>query len=267
MALVEQYSDSGLCVITLNNSEAGNVLNIQSMEEFHKALRASLKDGKARVILLRSNGDNFCLGMDLKMLQETEGRNSLAKKAVALYTRLLSLIYKSPKPVISLIQGNVKAGGMGLACTCDIVIASDNSTFEFSEIFFGLIPANVMPFLYSLRIQPQKLRYLVLTGKKLSAAEAKGLDLVDEVFSGPEMEKGIKSIIKNLLRASPEALAEAKLFTRKLSGKSMEKSISMARKKLLGLIRDPDVMNAIKSFNSGEFPSWFEKFRPEKPLV
>lgn len=267
MPLVEYYRDSRLGVITLNNSEGGNVLNIESMEQLLSAVRSCLKDGEVRVIVLRSNADNFCLGMDLKMLQQLGGRKKAAKKAIALYTGLLTLIYKGPKPVISLINGNVKAGGMGLACACDIVIASENSSFEFSEIFFGLIPANVMPFLYSVRISPQKLKYLVLTGKRLSAAEARDLDLADEVFPLEEMEKGVKSVIKNLLRASPEAMAETKRFTRLLSRRSMRRSIGMARKKLLALIRDPEVMNAISSFDSGAFPSWFEKYRPEKPLI
>ena len=267
MGLIEQYNDSHTAVITLNNSEKGNILNIESLETLQKALTSSSTDKDVRVIILRSNGTNFCVGMDLQMLKTAKNDNPLAEKAVSSYVKLLSHIYTNPKPVICLINGDVKAGGIGLVGACDIVVASKKSSFELSEVLFGLIPANVLPFIYSLRLSPQKARYLILTAKKLSAQEAEKLNLVDEVFEEAEMEGGVRSIIKNLLRASPKALAETKQFTQAILYEKTDKATEMAKKKLLEMINDPEVTQAIEAFNQGELPEWFDKYRPEKKLV
>lgn len=266
VAMVEHYIDSLVGVITFSNSEKGNVLNLESMQSLLKAFTFLINNKEVRVILLRSNGENFCLGMDLNMLVEAGGKSQIAKRAVSLYVELLSLIYTASKPIISLINGNVKAGGIGLVGASDIVVASENSSFELSEIFFGLIPANVLPFIYSLRIPPQKARYLILTGKRLSAREAKELNLVDEVFSKEELEKGVKEIIKNLLRASPEAIKEAKQFTEKIFGVKREKATELAKKQLLKMIKKGEVLKAIREFNEGNLPPWFAKYRPEKSI-
>ena len=69
MAVVETYIDSGLTVISMNNSEHGNRLNTESLEQLSQAFDLAITDKDVRVILLRSNGSNFCLGMDLDFLQ------------------------------------------------------------------------------------------------------------------------------------------------------------------------------------------------------
>ncbi|MCK5241216.1 enoyl-CoA hydratase/isomerase family protein [bacterium] len=267
MALVEHYTDSQVAVITLSHIQSGNVLNMESLSALQQALQAAVSDEQIRVIVLRSQGNPFCLGMDLQALQTLEQDESTAKKTVDLYVEVLTSIYTAPQPVIAVVQGAVKAGGVGLAGACDVIVATEQSTFEMTEVILGLIPANVMPFIYSLRLPPQKLRYLVLTAKQLNAEEAKQLNLVDEVVPAESMERMIKGMIKKFFRASPQALAETKRFTNVLFGEKMETGSRLAKEKLLNMIQNPEVMKAIRAFNEGEVPSWFGKFKPEKPVV
>ena len=182
MNFIDAYNDSNLAVITMQHSSWGNRLNKKNLEDLYQAIYTSIKDPEVRALLLRSNGSRFCLGMDLNYLQDVRKDKKRIEKAIELYTDVLSTIYKSPKPVIALIEGEVKAGGIGLIAACDIVIASENSSFALSEVLLGLIPANVLPYLLCLRIPPQKAKYLILTAKKISAREAEILNLVDEVF-------------------------------------------------------------------------------------
>ena len=150
---------------------------------------------------------------------------------------------------------------------CDIVIASHQATFELSEVLWGLIPANVLPFLLALRMSPQQAGYLVLSAKKISAEKALAFRLVDEIFSPPDLEKGIKSVIKNLFRASPQALTEAKNFIHLLSEKKLEDACQEARNKLLSLAGNPEIKLAVAGFEEGELPSWCARFRPQKSLI
>jgi methylglutaconyl-CoA hydratase len=267
MALVEHYIDSQVAVITLNSPRSGNVLNLESLQALQQALRQAISDEQIRVIVLRSLGDPFCLGMDLQALQSLDQDSTTAKKIVDMYVEVLSSIYTAPQPVIAVVQGAVKAGGIGLVGACDVVLATEQSSFEMTEVILGLIPANVMPFVYSLRMPPQKLRYLVLTAKALLAAEAKQLNLVDEVVVAEDMEKTVKAMIKKFFRASPDALAETKRFTNILFGEKVETSSLLAKEKLLNMIQNPEVIKAIQAFNEGEVPAWFGKYKPEKPVV
>lgn len=265
MALVGTYIDSHLAVITMLESETGNRLNRTSLEELSQAFHSSIQNSETRAILLRSNGPRFCYGMDLDYLQSIQKDISQGEMAVMLYTDLLLTILKSPKPIIALINGDVKAGGLGLVAACDIVLASGRSTFELSEVFFGLIPANVLPFL-SLRLSLQKAKYLVLTAKKLSAQEAWLLNLVDEVFEEGSLEKKAEAIIKSIFRASPQALAEAKRFTQEIFHKRIDEACDLAKVRLLSLINKTEVLEGINAFHAGDLPSWFGKFKPDKPL-
>ena len=264
MPPIEHCLDAGVAFITLGDRENGNRLNYESLElmlsHFHRSLA-----GEARVIVLRSSADVFCLGMDLVRLQrESRGR---VEKAFSFYLDLLYAIYTAPKPVVCLVDGDVKAGGVGIVAACDAVLSTERTTFEMAEVIFGLIPANVLPYLFSLRISPQKARYLTLFSKKLSAAEACNLGLVDELFSESDFEKGVRNILKRLFRSSPQALAEAKSFTADLLGRSFDEVRARAKDKFLELTGDGEVMQAVKAFNDGETPTWFERYKPGVPLT
>lgn len=267
MAAVDYYVDAQVAMITLTNGKAGNLLNLESLHALHEAFTSAFSDDNVRVVTLRAEGDPFCLGMDLGLLESVNKNHELIEKTVDLYVSLLTGMYTGPKPVIAMIQGAVKAGGMGLVGACDIVLASENASFELSEVILGLIPANVMPFIFSLRLPPQKLRYLTLTAKRLSATEAKLLNLVDEVMEVEKCGATLKAVIKGLFRSSPKALAETKAFTQLLVGEKLDAASQLAKDKLIELIKRPEVINAIRAFNEGETPDWFDKFKPEKPLI
>lgn len=267
MNFIDAYTDSNLAVITMQHSSKGNRLNKKNLEDLYQAISTSIKDPEARALLLRSNGSRFCLGMDLDYLQDVRKDKIGIKKAIELYTDVLSTIYKSPKPVLALIEGEVKAGGIGLIAACDIVIASENSSFALSEVLLGLIPANVLPYLLCLRIPPQKARYLILTAKKISAQEAVTLNLVDEVFPQASLEKGLRSVLKSIFRASPQAIAETKDFTQAILFKEIDSACDLAKTRLLELVKNPEVLEAVKAFNEGHVPAWFAKFRPKKSIA
>jgi enoyl-CoA hydratase/carnithine racemase len=267
LAAVEQYFDSGLSVITLNNSQNGNILAPVSLGMLNKGLRNSIAHPNVRAILLRSNGPHFCSGMDMRFLQFVKNNKRVARKTLSQYVLLLKAIYNSPIPVIAAINGDVKAGGIGLICVCDIVLATANSHFELSEVLWGLIPANVFPFLMSLRLSPQQARYLALTAQRLTAKQALQYSLIDDVFDENELEKGLKAILKNLFRASPIALAEIKDFTASAMNLLDDRVIKSSQKKLMELISKPEVIKAIEGFNHGQVPHWFSRCSPERPLL
>ncbi|HAJ79588.1 MAG TPA: hypothetical protein DCO75_07435 [Fibrobacteres bacterium] len=267
MAFLEYTVDSQVALITLTNNVAGNVLNRSMLELLQIAMDQAVADKEVRVIVLRAQGDPFCLGMDLTMMQQIHQNEADARQTIALYVSVLTSISVSPKPVICLVQGAVKAGGVGLVAACDIVLATEQASMELSEVLLGLIPANVAPFICGVRLPLQKMKYLILTAKKLTAMEARRVNLVDEVFPVDQFAAGAKAIVKKLLRASPSALSETKQFFGIINDETKDRSLASAQDKLLEMIKTPEVIMAIQAFNEGNTPVWFAKYQPKKPLV
>jgi enoyl-CoA hydratase/carnithine racemase len=267
MGPIRAENDSGVALITLDRSDSGNTLTAESLTALSGALDDAIGDDAVRVVFLRSNGPTFCTGMSLVDVGEARERQEDIETAMSRYCDCLLSIYACPKPVVCCVIGDVKAGGVGLVGACDIVIAAPQATFQLSEIFFGLVPANVLPFIYSLRIAPQTARYLVLTGKTLSAQEALRIQLVNEVFPAETLEGELKAIIRALFRASPKAIARAKQFTGLLQAEKMPQSIEHAKKLFLEMVRDPETAHAINGFNDGSSPPWFARFSPQGTLI
>jgi methylglutaconyl-CoA hydratase len=268
VAMIEQYEDSHVSVITLNDGEHGNLLSPEGLQELAAALRRSQDDPHVRAVLLRSNGPAFCLGMDLARLAAHASRASRedAEKAVDRFADVLQTIYSSTLPVVCLVDGEVKAGGVGLVCACDIVVAGERATFELGEVIFGLIPANVLPLL-ALRMAPLKARYLVMSSRRILAAEALRLNLVDELVPCGDTERRVREIFKRLLCSAPRALAGAKEFTAELIGKTPEEGSVLARRRLVEMMHDPLTLEGVNAFQEGHMPAWFSRFRPSRPLA
>ncbi len=267
MTFVERKIDSGAGIITLLDGEGGNRLNPSFLGDFSNALGILKNDPTAKFIVIRSRGKNFCLGMDLVALEEGDGSIEPIVSAVNDYTSLLSDIYHCKKTVVCLVDGPVKAGGMGITSACDVVLASEKASFELSEALIGIIPANVLPYLFMLRVPPQKARYMVLTSAQYDARKAMSIGLVDEVFSDENFEKGVKSICRQIMRTSPMAVSVFKDFSHKFLGADFAERKEMAARTLFDLIQEESVLAAVKSFNEGNLPSWFERFKPSEPVT
>ncbi len=267
MNAIDRYVDNSVCVITLANSREGNRLNPAIMSGLRDALREAEADTDVRAILIRSGGAVFCHGMDLIALRASGWDLPRVEDAVSLYTDLLYGIHTLRKPVAAVIQGDVKAGGVGLAAACDCVIGSTNASFEMAEVLFGIVPANVLPFLLGARLTLQKARYLILTAKKVMADEALRLGLLDELVPPEELEKKTKEILKRLLTFSPRALAETKALTSSLDGRDLPGLLDLTKKTLIRLLSDPETQQAIEGFLEGDLPPWSQRFKPQSPLV
>lgn len=264
--------DSGLALITFMDSDGGNRLNPDSLSLLQNHLDTALADQSVRVIALRAAGPAgkaFCLGMDLDKLGESLNSSSEQdnrRAAVQAYGTLLECIGSCAKPVVALVGGPVKAGGIGLVAACDIVLASSSASFELSEVLFGLIPANVLPYLLSRRMGVQKARYLILSAKCLDGSEAQNCGLVDQCCSDESAESTVKNLLKTMMRGEPGALAVTKHFLCEAEGMERAELRHYAVDTLLELMENSAVKTALTAFANGETPPWFGRFKPQQAI-
>lgn len=266
-AAVESYVDSSVCVVTLCRGAEGNRLNPEILGELSRAIGAAQGDASVRALLIRSNHKNFCHGMDLGALRQSGWQRDKIEETVALYTEILFTLYTLSKPVVAVVQGDVKAGGVGLAAAADYLVGTETATFEMAEVFFGIIPANVLPLLQGMRTTPARARSLVLSARKLTAHEALAAGLLDDVVAEEALEKTVKDLFKRLCSFSPTALAAAKRLTAELSGIDLKAQFELTKKTLISLLQEKKTQEAIDDFLEGGMPSWAARFKPQKPLI
>jgi len=169
--------------------------------------------------------------------------------------------------VVAVIRGEVKAGGVGLAAAADYLIGTETASFELAEVFFGVLPANVLPFLQGLRLSPGRARAMILSARKLNAAEALDLGLLDEVHPDDHLEKKTKELFKRLLMFSPSALEATKKLTLRLSGINLPALLKLTKHTLVDLLMNKKTQEGIEAFLEGGLPPWAGRFRPEHPLI
>jgi len=268
---VSYLADGGLGLVTLADPDGGNRLSEARLTSLKKALEAGLQDESVRVLLLRAGGGPgkpWCLGMDLDLLQGSLAGASGGERegGVSAYADLLYFISTCAKPVLALIGGPVMAGGVGLAAACDGVYAVAGASFELTEVFYGLIPANVIPFLLGRRIGMQKIKHLVMSARKCTAEEARALGLVDELLPGDDPDGALKKALRPYFRAAPSAQKATKKFLEALDGETMEEGLVRAQRTILGLMASEPVGHALGALKAGETPRWFSRPQSSQKL-
>ena len=175
---VRTHTEGGVATITLDSPHNRNALSNQLVRELHEALTAAAEDDAVRCVVLTHTGGTFCAGADLSEASAAPQDDPARARADELVD-LLRLIVTVPKPVVGVIDGHVRAGGMGLVAACDIVLAGPSSTFALTESRLGLA-ASVISLTVLPRIDPRAASRIFLTGEKFDAAEAARIGLVTQ---------------------------------------------------------------------------------------
>jgi len=181
------------------------------MQGLQDALDEAEADHECRVVVLAGQKHFFCTGMDF--VESSQSSVPTETHAGAEYMALLKRLASCGKIVIANVDGAVLAGGMGLAAASDLVVATPESTFGLPEALWGLLPANVMPFLIR-RVGFQPAYRLTLTTETISAAEAWRIGLVDTLTEKPDDE--IRRALLRLGRLDEQTILDAKAYFKKM---------------------------------------------------
>jgi enoyl-CoA hydratase/3-hydroxyacyl-CoA dehydrogenase len=179
-----KYSvNNGIAKIKLWRPYSLNALNEQMFLDINENLTQAINDPCVKAICFEGTPGVFSAGADLKFFiycLEREDIESIMDYTELAHTVLLN-ISRSPKPVISLIDGLAIGGGLELALHSDYIIATERSSFEFPETSFGLFPGFGGTQTVAPRTGVEMARYLILFGYKISAKEAREYNLIDNI--------------------------------------------------------------------------------------
>lgn len=192
----------GVARITINRPERRNALSWTVIRGIRDRMAEAKADAAVGVVVLTGAGDKaFCAGADLTGMAEGagflelhDGRGELAE--------LFKDMWALGKPTIARVRGYALAGGFGLALACDFVVAADDAQFGTPEINVGLWPYMItVPLVRSM--PPKKVLELMLTGRRVSAAEAERIGFVNRVVPVDDLDAATVELASALASKSP----------------------------------------------------------------
>ena len=209
--LLTTLSD-GVLTITLNRPHKKNAMNLALVEELMSVVDQVKNERAIRVIVIRGAENNFCSGGDISGMNFDNA--SSTHDPMWLFNRtfgkMITLVNNAPQVVITVLEGAVLGGGIGLACISDVAIADINTKFAMPETRLGIVPAQIAPFVVS-RIGLMQTRRLTLLGEHIYGEEAKALGFVHYVTQNKdELENQLKNVIDKVMLCAPEANALTK---------------------------------------------------------
>ena len=242
--------------ITINRPEARNALSPEVIEGLGASLLRAKQDPDARVVVLTGAGDEaFSAGGDLGgrglrpqgFLEQHDGRGRFAD--------LFRIMNGLGKPIVARVNGYCLAGGFGLALACDLVVASNDSSFGTPEVKRGLMPMMIMATIIR-NCGRKKAMELILTGKRIPALEAERLGLINQAVPVEDLDVTVNALAQELLALSPAVLRLGRDAFYTMADLEFENALSYLQTMLTLNLATDDAREGVMAFLEKRPPQW-----------
>ena len=225
----------GVGTITIDRPDRFNALDVRTAQDLRRAALSLARDDRVRVVVLRGTNGVFCSGADLKYIraggveedlaylqpdarQVPRGPGEIFKQILEYLHSTISEIRRAHKPFIAAVDGIAAAGGLGLAMSCDLVVASERSWFEWAYSRTGLTGAESSTFLLPRLVGLRRALELMLLNPRLTAVRAKEIGLITEVYPDVDFDSAVTALAQRLAAGPTRAYGVAKGLINQAAG-------------------------------------------------
>jgi enoyl-CoA hydratase/carnithine racemase len=240
--------ERGVATITLDSPSNRNALSSALVAGLNEAIdRAEQSD--VRVIVLTHTQPVFCAGADLK--ERSAGSNDSSHMA-----RALERLITARQPTIAAVEGPVRAGGIGLMASCDLIVVRPDVTFAFTEVRIGVAPAIIsVPILR--RCPWSKLAAPFLTGEPFDAAAAREMGLVTHVAD--DVPAVVDQLVRGIRAGAPAAVAATKTLLHHAGDGTLVAELTEMRALSERLFGGAEAAEGMRAFAERRTPSWVDE--------
>lgn len=258
--VVIEATPSGVATVTINRPDKKNAFNAEVIAALHEAFE-TLKDADGvRLVFLTGAGGAFSAGADLEWMRSAADWSESDNRDDAMgLANMLSALHRLPQLTVALIDGPAFGGGAGLAAACDLAIATERSTFAFSEVKLGLTPATISPYVIQ-AIGPRNAKLLFATGRVFGASDALKWGLVQEVVADPTAFPVIRETLGAAMMAcAPGAVADAKRLVDDVEGRVIDHVLIEETARRIAARRvSEEGREGVRAFLDKRKPGWAE---------
>jgi methylglutaconyl-CoA hydratase len=252
--LVRLDVGGGVATITLDSPANRNALSRQLVAECNEALdaveaRADDDGNDVRAIVLTHTPPVFCAGADLK---ERAAGVPDSGPFVRLFTRLMD----APQPTIAAVKGPVRAGGIGLMASCDLVVVRGDVEFALTEVRLGLAAAMISVPIFR-RVNSSHLAAAFLTGETFSTDHARGVGLVTHVAADDGgVDAAVAALCEGIMLGAPTAVAVTKQILRDVPTMPRDKALAAMAQLSDTMFASDDAAEGMRAFAEKRPPRW-----------
>jgi len=254
--------EAAIARITLNRPEVRNAFNAGLIAAIRATFEALAHEPPTalRAVVLAGDGKAFSAGADIEWQRASIGLSMEENEADAgRLQEMLSAIDACPVPVIAAVHGAALGGGMALCCVADVTLATADTTFGFTEVKLGLMPAVISPFVLA-RIGEGPARALFLTGERFGADRATRIGLVSEVVPDrTALDARVEELLAEILSAGPEAARNAKAVIRDQRGLPRSDALKLSVQRAARQRVSMEGQEGLGAFLDKRTPSWREE--------
>lgn len=239
--------------ITLNRPDRRNSVTVELCRELREALLLHINEADCRAVVLTGAGKSFCAGAELQQGEEDDGNMPLTPYNRFLQANLhihsaISIIARSPKPVIAAMNGGSAGIGMSLGISCDLVYAARSAKFNWAYTQRAFVPDGGSTLHLSQRIGWPKAMEIAFTGKVLTADEAKEIGVVNDVFDDEVFVERVAEISERVASGPTWSYGQTKLLLREAHLRSLESQAEMENRLIAESSLKEDFVEGIVSF-------------------
>jgi len=239
MTHIQRSRHGAVGVITIDRATRFNALDVQTAQDFRRAGLQYARDPEIRAVVIAGLPGVFCSGADLKFIRDGGDAQDLTyltnargggdsasgarygdvfKQILEYIHSTISEIRRAPKPFIAAVDGIAAAGGLGIAMSCDLVVASDRAVFEWAYSKTGLTGAESSTFMLPRLVGLRRSLDLLFLNRRLTAAQARDYGLVSEVFPADSFARETLELATRLADGPAQAFATAKELLNQAAG-------------------------------------------------
>lgn len=209
MKYIQLSYNEGVATVALDRQEKFNSFVMEMSVELQEVLTEIKNRTDVRCVVLTGNGKAFCAGQDLGEAIATDGPGleSILKDG---YNPIIRMMRELPIPIVGAINGVAAGAGANIALACDLVVASENSSFLQAFTKIGLIPDSGGTYFLPRIIGTQRAMAQMLLADKVTAAEAKAMGLIYDVYTTEEFQTKVAELSTRLASMPTKALAFTK---------------------------------------------------------
>ena len=260
----------GIATVTLCRGDELNTMVPAFWDELPRLVREIDASGDARAMVVASTGRHFSAGMDLSVFTGGGGgsghevgrvRANLRSNVLHLQ-ETFSCFEKARMPVLAAVQGGCIGGAVDLVTACDMRYATEDAFFCVQEINIGMT-ADVGTLQRLPKLIPDGVcRELAYTGRRMPAAEAKSVGLVNQVFADHEaLLEGVQAVAAEIAAKSPLAIWGTKEMVRYARDHSTAASLDHIATWQAGMFQPADMVESFTAKAEGRDPK-FEDLLP-----
>jgi enoyl-CoA hydratase/carnithine racemase len=250
--LVER--EGAILWITINRPASLNALNPQAHREVSAALDTFAAEPELRVAVLTGAGERaFCVGSDLKSRAERNADDHPPTGFAGISHR-----FDLMKPVIAAVNGLALGGGTEIVAACDLAFAADHAEFALPEPRVGLAALGGGGLQRLARNMPLKHAMdLVLTGRRISAAEAKAMGLINDAVPAAELKARVRQVAGMIIAGAPFAIEASKqVMLKSLELGSLQEALRATYPAAQRMLASEDAKEGQRAFVEKRQPRW-----------